>query len=78
VLAGLHQPEKIPEPERLSVNRLVDAINGLGEERAVVIEKVENIAFYVAQNAVPRDIVIVMSNGGFGGVQDKILQALAG
>jgi UDP-N-acetylmuramate: L-alanyl-gamma-D-glutamyl-meso-diaminopimelate ligase len=78
VLAGLHQPEKIPAPERLSVERVVDAINGPGERRAVVIQRAEDIAGYVAQNAVPKDIVIVMSNGGFDGVQDKILQALAG
>ena len=45
--------------------------------RAVAIEKADAIASYVAANAVPNDIVVVMSNGGFDGVQDKILQALA-
>jgi UDP-N-acetylmuramate: L-alanyl-gamma-D-glutamyl-meso-diaminopimelate ligase len=78
VVAGLHQPEKIPEHERLSVERVARTINGAGERRAVVIEKAEAIASYVAENASPNDIVIVMSNGGFDGVQDKILQALAG
>ena len=77
MIAGLHQPEKIPEPERLSVERVVEAINGAGERRAVAIQRAEDIACYVAENAVPKDIVIVMSNGGFDGVQDKILQALA-
>src|SRR5262249_6620242 len=64
-------------PERLSVEKVVQAINGIGERRAVAIEKADTIASYVAQNAAPNDIVIVMSNGGFDGVQDKILQALA-
>ena len=77
VIAGLHQPEKVPEPERLSVEKVVRAINGAGELRAVAIEKADSIASYVAENAVPNDIVVVMSNGGFDGVQDKILQALA-
>jgi UDP-N-acetylmuramate: L-alanyl-gamma-D-glutamyl-meso-diaminopimelate ligase len=77
VIAGLHQPEKVPEPERLSVEKVVRAINGAGEPRAVAIEKADSIASYVAENAVPNDIVVVMSNGGFDGVQDKILQALA-
>jgi UDP-N-acetylmuramate: L-alanyl-gamma-D-glutamyl-meso-diaminopimelate ligase len=77
VIAGLHQPEKVPEPERLSVEKVVWAINGAGEPRAVAIEKADSIASYVAENAVPNDIVVVMSNGGFDGVQDKILQALA-
>ena len=52
-------------------------INGVGERRAVAIEKADAIASYVAENASPNDIVIVMSNGGFDGVQDKILRALA-
>ena len=78
VVAGLHQPEKVPELERLSVERVVQAINGVGQRRAVVIEKAEAIASYVGENAAPNDIVVVMSNGGFDGVQDKILQALAG
>jgi UDP-N-acetylmuramate: L-alanyl-gamma-D-glutamyl-meso-diaminopimelate ligase len=78
VVAGLHQPEKVPELERLSVERVVQAINGVGQRRAVVIEKAEAIASYVGENAAPNDIVVVMSNGGFDGVQDKILQALTG
>ena len=78
VVAGLHQPEKVPELERLSVERVVQAINGVGQRRAVVIEKAAAIASYVGENAAPNDIVVVMSNGGFDGVQDKILQALAG
>jgi UDP-N-acetylmuramate: L-alanyl-gamma-D-glutamyl-meso-diaminopimelate ligase len=78
VVAGLHQPEKVPEPERLSTQKVVDAVNGAGPQRAVVIEKADAIASFVGENAVPGDVVIVMSNGGFDGVQDKILQALAG
>jgi len=77
IVAGLHQPEKIPESERLSVERVVDTINALGKRRAVAIERAEDIASYVGQNAVPNDIIIVMSNGGFDGVQEKILRALA-
>ena len=78
ILAGLHQPEKIPEGERLSVEKVVDGINRAAPRRALVIEKTDDIASYVAANAAPNDIVIVMSNGGFDGVQDKLLRALAG
>jgi UDP-N-acetylmuramate-alanine ligase len=48
-----------------------------GDERARVIEKAPEIAAYVARHAGPGDIVLVMSNGAFDGVHDKILQALA-
>ena len=77
MVAGLHQPEKVLEPERLSVENVVQTINGAGERRAIFIEKADAIASYVAENAVPNDIIVVMSNGGFDGVQDRILQALA-
>lgn len=78
ILSGLHQPEKIPEPERLSVQRVIESINqAAGNERALLINGGDNIALRVAAEAVPGDIILVMSNGGFDGVQDKILAALA-
>ena len=79
VLAGLYQPEKVPEPERLSVTTVMREINRLRDERhALVIEKSQDIAAHIAKNATTGDIVLVMSNGAFDGVQEKILHALAG
>jgi UDP-N-acetylmuramate: L-alanyl-gamma-D-glutamyl-meso-diaminopimelate ligase len=77
VVAGLFQAEKIPEQDRLSVAKVVDEINrSTGEGCARVIEKAQDIADYVASNAARGDVVLVMSNGGFDGVQEKILEAL--
>jgi UDP-N-acetylmuramate: L-alanyl-gamma-D-glutamyl-meso-diaminopimelate ligase len=42
----------------------------------VFIEEAKNIPPHVVERARPGDIILVMSNGGFGGVQEKILQAL--
>ncbi len=79
VMAGLYQAEKVPEKDRMSVERVIDAINRLcGDSRAVMIESAQDIASYVAKGAVSGDIMLVMSNGGFDGVHEKILQALAG
>lgn len=78
IVAGIHQPEKIPERERISVHRVVGAINdSCGHNRARVIDEPEAIVAYVADSARAGDIVLVMSNGGFGGIQEKILLALA-
>jgi UDP-N-acetylmuramate: L-alanyl-gamma-D-glutamyl-meso-diaminopimelate ligase len=78
VVAGLYQPSKIPETDRLSPAELVGEINRtLGDSRAVFIEKARDIPLYVAQHASPGDVILIMSNGGFDGVQEKILQALA-
>jgi UDP-N-acetylmuramate: L-alanyl-gamma-D-glutamyl-meso-diaminopimelate ligase len=79
VLAAVHQPEKVPEGQRLSVEKVVATINhACGDNRATLMEKTNEIAPYVAANAAPGDIILVMSNGAFDGVPEKILQALAG
>jgi len=43
----------------------------------VLINGGDKIAAHVTAQAVKGDIVLVMSNGGFDGVQDKILAGLA-
>jgi UDP-N-acetylmuramate-alanine ligase len=42
----------------------------------VLIEEPDSIARHVADNSARGDVVLVMSNGGFGGVQEKILDLL--
>jgi UDP-N-acetylmuramate: L-alanyl-gamma-D-glutamyl-meso-diaminopimelate ligase len=78
IVSGLHQPDKIPEAERLSVERVAESINrSNGHEQAVVINGADNIAAHVTARASAGDIILVMSNGAFDGVQDKILSGLA-
>jgi UDP-N-acetylmuramate: L-alanyl-gamma-D-glutamyl-meso-diaminopimelate ligase len=78
ILAAIYQPEKVPEGERLSVGSVVEQINRVtGSRRALVIDGATWIADYVARNARTGDVVLVMSNGGFDGVHDKIIQGLA-
>jgi UDP-N-acetylmuramate: L-alanyl-gamma-D-glutamyl-meso-diaminopimelate ligase len=79
VIAGLHQPERIPETDRLSPASVVAEINQVcGSDRAVFIEDTKDIPSYVVQRARSGDVILVMSNGGFGGVQGKILEKLKG
>jgi UDP-N-acetylmuramate: L-alanyl-gamma-D-glutamyl-meso-diaminopimelate ligase len=68
----------VPDDQRLSVERVVEEINRLrGNQCARVIERASDIADYAARHAQPGDILLVMSNGGFDAVHDKILHALA-
>ena len=79
ILAQLYQPEKIAEAERLSVDRVVASVNRLrGAACAIRIDKAADIAAYLGAQAQTNDVILVMSNGGFDGAQDKILHALAG
>jgi UDP-N-acetylmuramate: L-alanyl-gamma-D-glutamyl-meso-diaminopimelate ligase len=77
IISELYQPEKVPDAERLSVAWVVAEINRIAkEDRAVMIVSSHDIAEYLAERAAPGDVVLVMSNGAFNGVQEKILRAL--
>ena len=55
---------------------VAEALVPLGAS-AVVADSVDKLVAAVAQAARPGDQVLVMSNGGFGGIHDKLLAALA-
>jgi UDP-N-acetylmuramate: L-alanyl-gamma-D-glutamyl-meso-diaminopimelate ligase len=56
---------------------VVDEINRLtGVERAVTLADSGEIADHVAMRGAPGDVVLVMSNGAFDGVHEKLLRAL--
>ena len=78
VIANVYQPEKISESERLSVENVAGLINGRGAApKARVSGGAAEIASQLACEAESGDVVLVMSNGGFDSVHEKILQALA-
>ncbi len=52
------------------------ALASLGE-RAVVLDDLDGLVARIAAAARPGDQVLVMSNGGFGGIHQKLLTALA-
>jgi UDP-N-acetylmuramate: L-alanyl-gamma-D-glutamyl-meso-diaminopimelate ligase len=79
LIAPVYQPEKIPDPERLSVDTLASEINRLrGADLARKAESAAEIASILGRDARDGDIALVMSNGGFDNVQERILKELAG
>jgi len=78
VLANVYQPEKVPETERLSVETVAGLINrASAAPKARVIGGAAAIASQLAGDAESGDVILVMSNGGFDSVHEKILDALA-
>jgi UDP-N-acetylmuramate: L-alanyl-gamma-D-glutamyl-meso-diaminopimelate ligase len=65
----------LPEHERLSVAALVESIRAAGGH-ARAPESIDAIVKIVAAEAQPGDLVLVMSNGGFDGIHEKLLAAL--
>ena len=74
VIAGVFR-STLPEAERLSGEQLVADLVGRGR-RARYIPTVDEIVSTVAAEARDGDVVVLRSNGGFGGIHDKLLQAL--
>jgi UDP-N-acetylmuramate: L-alanyl-gamma-D-glutamyl-meso-diaminopimelate ligase len=75
VVAAAHLPGKVPEDRRLSEAALVDALRGQGTE-ARFIPSVPDIVTALSTELREGDRVVLLSNGGFGGIHEKLLQAL--
>ena len=65
----------LPEAERLSESQLVSDLQAAGVS-ARHLPDVDTIVEQVSAAARAGDLVIVMSNGGFGGIHRKLLEAL--
>jgi UDP-N-acetylmuramate: L-alanyl-gamma-D-glutamyl-meso-diaminopimelate ligase len=66
----------LPEEERLSPEQVVNDVRQAGKD-ARFIPDVADIVSTVARDARPGDLVIVMSNGGFDNIHERLLAALA-
>jgi UDP-N-acetylmuramate: L-alanyl-gamma-D-glutamyl-meso-diaminopimelate ligase len=75
VIASIFR-SSLPEHERLSEDQLVADL-ARGGTSARHLPDVATIVSEVAGAAKPGDLIVVMSNGGFGGIHRKLLEALA-
>ena len=57
-----------------SVSDLIEACH----QPCIVEQSVDTLVEQVIKHAKPGDTLLVMSNGGFGGIHEKLLQQLAG
>jgi UDP-N-acetylmuramate: L-alanyl-gamma-D-glutamyl-meso-diaminopimelate ligase len=76
VIAGLFNPDAIPPEARLSPEQLAADIARRWLNTAVYLPQVAAIVQHVAAEARAGDVIVIMSNGGFGGIHEKLLQAL--
>ena len=75
VIAAVDHPERAPEGQRFSAERLVADLKAHGKD-ALYLPAVSDIVAHLKSHARPGDVVMVMSNGAFGGIHDKLLAAL--
>jgi UDP-N-acetylmuramate: L-alanyl-gamma-D-glutamyl-meso-diaminopimelate ligase len=77
VLAEIFKSEAIPAGERLHPENVVAALRARGLESAVYADA-DAIVAAIAPELRKGDVVAILSNGGFGGIYEKLPKAIAG
>jgi UDP-N-acetylmuramate: L-alanyl-gamma-D-glutamyl-meso-diaminopimelate ligase len=77
VVAQVARLELLSEAERLDPAQLIEDLRASGKE-ASYLPDVDSIVRHVAGAAQGGDVVCVFSNGGFGGIHGRLLQAFGG
>jgi len=67
--------KKIPPGQQFSSKRLVAELNQRGCQ-AIYFENTDEIIDYLAGEAKPGDVILVMSNGGFDNIHERLLEAI--
>jgi UDP-N-acetylmuramate: L-alanyl-gamma-D-glutamyl-meso-diaminopimelate ligase len=75
VLADVFKSEAIPEHERLDPTAVVADLNASGK-RARLLSNADVIVETIAPELCSGDVVAILSNGGFGGIYEKLPEKL--
>jgi UDP-N-acetylmuramate: L-alanyl-gamma-D-glutamyl-meso-diaminopimelate ligase len=75
VVAEVARLELLAPHERLNPTQLIEDLKALGKQSAYLPDA-DSIVEHVAKQAKGGDVICVFSNGGFGGIHDKLLQRL--
>lgn len=75
IIAALHLPNKVQAEERLSVTALVEKIRQRNKE-AFYLPTVQEIVDFVSRQAKPGDHILIMSNGAFDNIHQRLIDRL--
>jgi len=75
VLAGLFHPERYTKQTALDPDEVVATLRSHGRT-AAYIPGVDDIVAHLSNSAGQSDVIVIMSNGGFGGIHARLLAAL--
>ncbi|MGC2672262.1 MAG: UDP-N-acetylmuramate:L-alanyl-gamma-D-glutamyl-meso-diaminopimelate ligase [Candidatus Acidiferrum sp.] len=75
VLGGVFRAQQIGDENRLEPEAVAESVRGLGKS-ARVFPNADAIAELLATEAAPGDLLLVMSNGSFDGLCEKLLAKL--
>jgi len=77
MVAAVFRPESIPAAERLAPEHVIDALVARGVPAAVYPDA-DAIVASLASHLTSGDVVAILSNGGFGGIYEKLPRAIVG
>ena len=75
VIAPIFESHRLATDDQLSVPQVIDDLRRSGKE-AYSIEGADAIVAHLIPHLRQDDVVVIMSNGGFGGIHAKLLEAL--
>jgi len=75
IIAPPHSQDGIPEAERFSSEQLIGALTTRGNYATSALGP-DEIASLLASRVLPMDVVAILSNGGFGGIHQRLLHLL--
>jgi len=67
--------DKIPHAERFSSEKLVNDLKNRGKD-ACFFTDTESIIDFLVERVKPGDLILIMSNGGFDNIHDRLLERL--
>ena len=76
VISPIENNKRLAPEQRLDQEKLQADIQAAGTD-CYVGRNVDDIVAYVVTHVHPNDVLLVMSNGGFGGIHNKLLIGLA-
>ena len=76
VISQVARLDQLAASERLDAEKLMQDIKSSGKN-AAYLPDADAIVTHIAKNAQGGDVVVVFSNGGFGGIHGKLLDRLA-
>lgn len=76
VLGGVNRAAQLADEQRLNPEAVAEGVRMLGKD-ARALASVDQIADLLAAEARPGDLLLVMSNGSFDGLCEKVLKKLA-
>jgi UDP-N-acetylmuramate: L-alanyl-gamma-D-glutamyl-meso-diaminopimelate ligase len=75
IVAAIFKSEAIPANERLDLNRVVSEVQARGRQ-ARILADADTIVSTMTPELRPGDVVAILSNGGFGGIYEKLPERL--